>query len=128
MGVRFIHINKCVKCGHLYVYLPPSNYRLHSKYMLQLKEYRRIKDEFELYESDPHSNREPLNSEGNIVKKLPRKPQGSQPILRCHCVEMQGSQCELANTCPCGGRSDCDVCNCSCSSVLHVVDTANITA
>ena len=50
------HFSKCVKCDHSYVNLPPSNDRLHSKYMLQLKEFRRAKEAFELYEKDPHIN------------------------------------------------------------------------
>ena len=41
------HFSKCVKCEHLYVNLPPFNDCLRSKYMLQLKEFRRVKEVFE---------------------------------------------------------------------------------
>lgn len=71
-----------------------------------------------------------MDSEGNLVKKLPRKPQGSQPILRCHCVEVQRPKCELSNMCrlDCGGRTDFSVYNCSCSLAWHVVYMNNIKA
>jgi len=75
------HFNMCVKCEHLYVDLPPSNDCLHSKYMLQLKGLRRLKEAFELYKKYPHTNQQPVDSWGNVVKKIPRKSHGYQPIL-----------------------------------------------
>jgi len=55
-GKVYQHFSKCVKCEHSYVDLPSSNDCLHSKNMLQLKEFRRVKEAFELYEKYPHTN------------------------------------------------------------------------
>ena len=102
-------------CGHGYVDLPPSNDRLHDKYMRVLREYQRIVCEFKRHEEDS-SYPLPKDADGKVVKDLPRKPQGKQPLLRCHCVQIQWSCNDQSNTCPVGygGSPNCSICRCSC--------------
>ena len=79
---------------------------------------------------EDNSNPQPVDSVSNKVTTLPRKPQGKQPILWCHCVQMQWSCSTLSNTCPlnCGGRADCAICRYSCSFAWDIVDNSNIVA
>lgn len=65
-----------------------------------------------------------------MVKNLPQKPHSSQPLLRCHCVEMEWSCNKSSNTYPigCGGRPNCRICACSWSFAWAVVDTNDFTA
>ena len=128
-GKKHQHFDRCVKCGHGYVDLPPSNDTLHVKYMDQLRDYQRVTAEWDRYEDD-NSNPRPVDSAGKVVMTLPRKPRGQQPILRCHCVQMQWSCSDTTNTCPlsCGGRADCCICRCACSFAWAIVDNNNIVA
>ena len=114
-GKSHPHFTQCPMCGHSFIDLPPSNDDLHDKYMRQLREYQRVVNAFEKHEEDS-GNPVPKDADGKIVKTLPRKPQGRQPLLRCHCVQMQWSCNKQLNTCPvdCGGRADCAICKCSC--------------
>ena len=64
-GKAHQHFSTCVKCGHGYVDLPPSNDTLHDKFMAQLSEYTRLKDAVEKYEEDQSDNPPPLDADGN---------------------------------------------------------------
>ena len=70
----------------------------------------------------------PKNHEGETIIKSPRKPSGFQPLLRCHCLQMQWSY--YNNTCPlnCNGDAACEICNCTCQFVWAMADTCQIQA
>ena len=97
-GKSHPHVGSCVKCGHKYVDLLPSNYLLHQKYMEELTEFTRLKEVLDNHQIDSSQFPAPRDKDNNVVKKLPRKPVVSQPLIRCHCLEMQWSA--YSSTCP----------------------------
>lgn len=126
-GKRHQMIKKCVRCNHDYVDLLPSNDTLHQSYSEKLKEYSDIKEQLEKHEKDP-LHPLPFDKNNHVVKKLPRKPVPSQPIICCHCIEMQWS--EYSSTCPlnCNGDASCTIYNCAYNFCWPVASTADVKA
>ena len=66
-GKKHHHFTLCVKCGHKFVDLLPSNDTLHTKCMSQLKRYLETKEAFKNHQQDPSIYHPLLDKDDKII-------------------------------------------------------------
>lgn len=127
-------MNICPMCQHEYVDQPACNA---ANKAANEKAYSDYQQAYEEYENAARDTKKKKKKKDVNVPSKPKAPALKPLLLRCHCSQYKFSVFDRANTCPikCKDKNgnkytegNCPICECQCSFLWKMSDTAKIVA